>query len=81
QKSTSPPWSCDLTPCDFFLWLSIKNSIVSAPVVDMDDLRQRITNKFEEINNSPWMLENVIDSIERSVRLCMHEGSGHITHL
>jgi hypothetical protein len=33
------------------------------------------------INNSPWMFENVIDSIERSVRLYMHEGSGHITHL
>jgi hypothetical protein len=43
------PRSCDLTPCDFFLWLYIKNSIFSAPVVGMDDLRQRITNKFEEI--------------------------------
>jgi hypothetical protein len=31
------------------LWLYIKNSIFSAPVVGMDDLRQRITNKFEEI--------------------------------
>jgi hypothetical protein len=66
-----PPRSCDLTPCDFFLWPYIKNSIFSAPVVDMDDLRQRITNKFE----------NVIDSIQRGVRLCMHEGGGHITHL
>jgi hypothetical protein len=48
-----PPRSCDLSPCDFFLWPYIKNSIFSAPVVDVDDLRQRITNKFEEINNSP----------------------------
>jgi hypothetical protein len=48
-----PTRSCDLTPCDFFLWPYIKNSIFSAPVVDVDDLRQRITNKFEEINNSP----------------------------
>jgi hypothetical protein len=76
-----PPRSCDLTPCDFFLWPYIKNSIFSAAVVDMDDLRQRITNKFKEINNSPWILQNVIDSIERRVRLCMDEGGGHITHL
>jgi Ni,Fe-hydrogenase III large subunit len=67
--------------CDFFLWLYIKNLIFSAAVVDTDDLRQRITNKCEEINNSPGMLENVIDSIKRRVRLCMHESGGHITHL
>jgi hypothetical protein len=66
-----PPRSCDLTPCDFFLWPYIKNSIFSAPA----------TNKFEEINNSPWILQNVIDFIERRVRLCMDEGGGHITHL
>jgi hypothetical protein len=47
-----PPRSCDLTPCDFFLWPYIKKSIFSARVVDMDDLRKRTTNKFEEINNS-----------------------------
>jgi hypothetical protein len=32
---------------------SVQACVFSAPVVDMDDLRQRITNKFEEINNSP----------------------------
>jgi hypothetical protein len=52
-----PPRSCDLTPCDFFLWPYIKKSIFSARVVDMDDLRKRITNKFEEINNSPWIAQ------------------------
>lgn len=76
-----PPRSCDLTACDFFLWPYIKNSIYNTPVVDKDDLRQRITNKFEEINNSPWMLENVIDSMKRRVRLCLHEGGDHIAHL
>ncbi|RZC40971.1 hypothetical protein BDFB_015176 [Asbolus verrucosus] len=81
QAQEGPPSSCDLTPCDFFLWPYIKNSIFNTPVVDMNDLRQRITNKFEEINDLPWMLENVINSIKRRVRLCMHEGGGHISHL
>jgi hypothetical protein len=31
------------------LWPYIKNSIFSAPIVEMDDLWQRIASKFEEI--------------------------------
>ncbi|RZC41009.1 hypothetical protein BDFB_015015, partial [Asbolus verrucosus] len=61
QAQEWPPRSCDMTPCDFFLWPYIKNSIFNTLVVDMNDLRQRITNKFEEINDLPWMLENVIN--------------------
>lgn len=76
-----PPRSCDLTPCDFFLWPYLKNSIFGNPVFDLNDLRQRISHKIEEINNTPRILQNVIDSLERRVRLCREEGGGHITHL
>lgn len=76
-----PPRSCDLTPCDYFLWPYIKNSIFSTPVVDMQDLEQRIINKFEEINNSPDMLQNVFRSFRNRITLCLNEDGGHVAHL
>ena len=52
-----PSRSCDLTPCDFFLWPHLKNCIFKTP--DVDDLR--IVNKIKEINNTPRILHiNVI---------------------
>jgi len=75
-----PPRSCDLTPCDFFLWPHLKNSIYSTPVVDLQDLQQRITNKIEEINDTPWVLHNVINSVKRRVTLCRDRDGGHISH-
>lgn len=76
-----PPRSCDLTPCDFFLWPYLKNSIFVTPVVDLDDLKQRISNKIEEINDTPIILQNVLSSVKRRITLCRAEGGGHITHL
>lgn len=62
-----PPLSCKLTPCDFYLQPYLKNSISKIPVVDLDDLHQRITNKIEEINNIPWILQNVVKFVKRIV--------------
>lgn len=76
-----PPRSCDLTPCDFFLWPYLKNSIFATPVGDMEALKDRISNKIEEINNTPVLLANVVNSINKRVRLCMDEDGGHITQL
>lgn len=76
-----PPRSCDLTPCDFFLWPHLKNSIFTTPIFDLNDLRQRIINKIEEINNAPWILQNVINSVKQRTLRCRDEGGGHITHL
>lgn len=76
-----PPRSCDLTPCDFFLWPHLKNSIFTTPIFDLNDLRQRIINKIEEINNMPWILQNVINSVKQRILCCRDEGGGHITHL
>jgi hypothetical protein len=54
-----PPRSCDLTPCDFFLWSHIKISIYTTPINDLAELRNRITQKIHEINNNPIVLKNV----------------------
>lgn len=76
-----PPRSCDLTPCDFFLWPYLKNSIFQRQVNNLDELRQRITEKINEINNTPLMLENVCNAIRRRVRMCLEQGGGHFQHL
>ena len=76
-----PPRSCDLTPCDFFLWPHLKNSIFSTPVNDLDELRQRVTNKIQEINNNPQMLQNVSNSVRKRVLKCIEVGGGHVQHL
>lgn len=49
--------SCDLTPCDLFLWSYLKSYIFATHVVDLNDMQQRITNKIEEINDILWFVE------------------------
>lgn len=76
-----PPRSCDLTPCDFFLWPYIKNSIFQQPIQDLNELRHRILEKINEINNHPTMLQNVINSIRRRYQKCLDVDGGHFDHL
>lgn len=73
-----PPRSCDLTPCDFFLWPFIKNSIYRTPIEDINDLKRRISEKIAEINNSPNVLVNVSLRVRRNIRRCLEVGGGHI---
>jgi transposase len=41
-----PPYSPDLTPCDFFLWGWIKSQVYTTPVADITQLRERIEQTF-----------------------------------
>lgn len=72
-----PSRSCDLNICDFFVWPYIKNSIYSTPIHNLEELRNRITEKFEEINNSPQMLHKVFHALQRRVDLCLHVNGQH----
>jgi hypothetical protein len=76
-----PPRSCDLTPCDFFLWPHLKNSIFRQPVDNLDQLQERIAEKIREINNNPVILNNVIEGFKRRIRLCINEDGHHVSHL
>jgi hypothetical protein len=49
--------------CDFFLWPHMKNSIYTTPINDLAELRNRITQKINEINNNPIVLENITNAI------------------
>jgi hypothetical protein len=68
-----PPRSCDLTPCDFFLWPHIKNLICTTPINYLAELRKWITPKINEINNNPIVLENVTNGIRQRTRWCLQE--------
>ena len=73
-----PPRSCDLTPCDFFLWPYLKNSIFRTPLNNIPELRIRIENKCAEINNNPHILQNVFRGFLRRINLCIEQNGGHI---
>lgn len=84
SRNTDIPWparSCDLTPCDFCLWPYIKNSIYRTPINDLDDLKQRISDKFQEINNTPQFLINAINGITNRALKCIQADGGHFNHL
>ena len=42
-----PPYSPDLTPCDFFLWGYIKDRVYRTLPTDLNDLEARIRQEFE----------------------------------
>ncbi|CAH1381991.1 unnamed protein product, partial [Tenebrio molitor] len=45
------------------------------------ELRNRITQKINEINNNAIVLENVTNAIRRRTRLCLQEQGVHFQHL
>jgi len=45
-----PPCSPDLTPCDFFLWGFVKDSVYVPPLpMSLNELRDRITHALQTI--------------------------------
>lgn len=75
-----PPRSPDLTPCDFFLWGYIKDSVYVPPLpADMNDLRRRITAAVDSINRN--MLARVWTELEYRLDICRVTNGAHIEHL
>jgi hypothetical protein len=44
-------------------------------------LRNRKTQKINEINNNPIVLENVTNAIRWRTRLCLQEQGAHFQHI
>ena len=84
SRHTQKPYlsrSLDTTLCDFFLWPYLKNSIFQRPIHNLDELRHRIVEKIEEINDQPNMLINVFNGMRRRIQMCLQEGGGHFDYL
>lgn len=64
-----PPYSPDLTPCDFFLWGWIKSQVYTTPVASMVELRQRIERAFENLPQQ--MINNAIGAYRTRLEYCL----------
>jgi hypothetical protein len=73
-----PPRSPDLTPCDFFLWGSIKNKVFTTPPENIDVLRQRIIEEFNDLRQQPEMIRNVMRGMQRRTILFVERNGGHV---
>ncbi|RZC42140.1 hypothetical protein BDFB_014303, partial [Asbolus verrucosus] len=69
-----PPRSRDITPCDFFLWPFLKNSIFKVPINNLAHLQEQISEKINEINQNPLMLQNVFNGVRRRSARCLDSG-------
>lgn len=72
-----PTRSCDLNICDIFAWPYMKNNIFATPVNNLEELRERITQKCQEINDSPAILQNVSAGFRKRVQLCLEANGQH----
>lgn len=44
-----PPYSPDLTPCDFFLWGWVKSQVYTTPIANLGELQGRIQQAFTDL--------------------------------
>lgn len=77
-----PPRSPDCNPLDFFFWGYLKSLVYDVgPVPSIEVLRQRIIDGFEEIRNTPGVLERVRQNMRRRMEGCITARGGHFQHL
>jgi len=74
-----PARSPDLTPVDFFLWGHLKNYIYQKPVLNREDLFNRIIEAVASI--SPDMIINTQQSLLKRARLCIDANGTQFEHL
>lgn len=75
-----PPRSPDLTPCDFFLWGHVKNSVYVPHVpTNLEELRSRITASIRSVTSE--MLQNVWREFDYRLDVVRAAQGGHIEHL
>jgi hypothetical protein len=58
---TYPSRSCDLTPCDFFLWPYLKNSIIQHRLNNLNELHEVIVAKIGVLNSRLIKLKMRLD--------------------
>ena len=75
-----PPRSPDLTPCDFFLWGFVKDTVFVSPVhSNLQELRDRITAAVVLIDRD--MLTRVWNELDYRLDVCYISQGRNIEHL
>ena len=73
-----PPRSPDLTPCDFFLWVYLKDKVFSTSPQNIDVLRQRIVDTFNALLQQHDFIRRAVREMRRRAILCVERNGGHI---
>ena len=68
--------SPDLTPCDFYLWGFIKNTIYQTAIINVQDLKDRVTLAINSI--APEVLINVFNCTQKRMDKCIKLDGHHI---
>uniref|UniRef100_A0A6P7GMR5 Uncharacterized protein LOC114344564 n=1 Tax=Diabrotica virgifera virgifera TaxID=50390 RepID=A0A6P7GMR5_DIAVI len=76
-----PPRSPELNPCDLCFWGYLKSLVYTTPIVDINDLKNRIQIACDTIRNTPQIFERVRQSMTRRLRSCILARGGHFQHL
>ena len=75
-----PPRSPDITPCDFFLWGFVKDTVFVPPVpANLQKLHDCITTAVALIDRD--MLTCVWNELDYRLDACRISQSGHTKHL
>lgn len=71
-----PPYSPDLTPCDFFLWGYIKSKVYRTQPATLDELQQRIEYEFAHLDQA--MVDRAIDAYVTRLEKVLEVGGGSV---
>jgi len=75
-----PPRSPDLTPCDFFLWVFVKDTVFVPPLpANLQDLGNRITAAVGLVDRD--MLTRVWNEVDYRIDVGRITKGGYIEHL
>ena len=70
--------SINLTPCDHFLWVHLKNKVYSTPPENTGELRESILNEANLLKASRPMVKRVIAGMRRKLQLCVGRKWRHV---
>jgi hypothetical protein len=72
-----PLRSCDLTPCDFFLWVFVKSRVYANKPQTIPELKAEIGRVIGVIE--PQLCGNIIENFVKRARVCQQSRGGHLS--
>jgi len=77
-----PPRFPDLTPCDFFLWRFVKDTVFVSPLpANLQNLCNRITAAVALVDRDMLTRVRVWNEMDYRIDVCRITKGGHIEHL
>ena len=74
-----PPTSCNLTPCNYFLWVFVKSRVYVSKPQTIPELKAEIRRVIGE--TEPQLCGNVIENFVKIARVCQQSRGGHLSDI